>query len=117
MKKLIDLIVAILFILFGIVQWNDPDPWVWVLMYLCVATVPIMKIIEKRNQYYEYALLLVLTIGLVTYIPSIYQWLQDGMPSITTEMKADTPYVEWVREALGLLISVIAVAIYRFRKA
>jgi len=112
MNKVIDIIIALVFILFAIVQWNDPDPWIWILMYLCVAAIPIMKITGRRNKYYEYGLFVLLTIGLVTYIPSIYQWLQDGMPSITTEMKADTPYVEWVREALGLLISVIAVVLY-----
>ncbi len=116
MKKVIDLSVTIVFILFAIVQWNDPDPWIWIVMYLCIAAIPIMKISVKRNKYYEYGLLLLLTIGLATYLPSIYQWLQDGMPSITSEMKADTPYVEWVREALGLLISVVVVVLYQFRK-
>ena len=117
MKKLIDISIAMMFILFAAVQLNDPDPGTWILMYLCVAAIPLMKILVKRNTYFEYGLLFVLTITLFTYTPSIYQWLQDGMPSITTEMKADTPYVEWVREALGLLISVVTVAIYRFKSA
>jgi hypothetical protein len=116
MKKIVDISVAIVFILFALVQWNDPDPLIWILMYLCVAAIPIMKLLGKRIKYYEYGLFLLLMIGLATYLPSIYQWLQDGMPSITTEMKADTPYVEWVREALGLLISVVAVVLYQFKK-
>ena len=115
MKKLIDISVAIVFILFAVVHWNDPDPWIWIVMYLCVAAIPIMKLLRKRIKYFEYGLLVILAIGLASYLPSIYQWLQDGMPSITSEMKADTPYVEWVREALGLLISVVVTGVYARR--
>jgi len=33
--KILNAILAILFIVFAIVQLNDPDPWIWVAMDSC----------------------------------------------------------------------------------
>jgi len=55
-----------------------------------------------------------LGIWLVTYFPSFINWIQDDMPSITGSMKAETPYIEHVREFGGLFISFITTLVYYF---
>ncbi len=39
--RITHLIVAIIFIAFGMVQLNDPDPYLWVVVYLGVAVCAI----------------------------------------------------------------------------
>ncbi|MEL6122551.1 MAG: transmembrane 220 family protein, partial [Bacteroidota bacterium] len=60
-------------------------------------------------------MLIVLIVVLLSYIPSIREWFGDGMPSITSSMKAESPYIELVREFFGLLISAAAIAYYVVR--
>ncbi|MEL6134796.1 MAG: transmembrane 220 family protein, partial [Bacteroidota bacterium] len=48
-------------------------------------------------------------IGLGFYVPEVFEWVQAGMPSITGKMKAESQYIEWMREFLGLFLCVAAV--------
>jgi len=110
--KIIHLIVSILFVIFGLVQYNDPDFFIWIPIYLVVAFVAFA---EYRKMWFPVITLVVvimLGIWVVTYIPSFIDWIKDGTPSITSSMKAETPYVELVREFGGLLISFLTTLIY-----
>ncbi len=113
--KLLHSLVSILFVVFAVVQWNDPDPYLWVVLYLVIAVIPIMYLKGKLNR----MVLGVLTLGLFvlfgTYVPDLLSWLYEGMPSITTSMKAGTPYIEVVRESLGLLLCFFVSAFYLLR--
>lgn len=112
MKKAVDLFTIITFVLFAIVQWNDPDPGLWILCYLLVALIPLSHLLGFRCRKCELVFGIILGVVLASYVPSLFQWFQDGMPTITSEMKATTPYIEYVREALGLLISLLVVGLY-----
>jgi hypothetical protein len=98
-------IIAIIFILFAIVQYNDPDPYVWMAIYGAIAIVYLWKGAPKSLLY---AMVISLSIFLLTYIPSFIQWIKDGIPSITGTMKAENPEVENIREFLGLVLGVSA---------
>ena len=41
-------------------------------------------------------------------------WLEADMPSLTEEMQASNPYIEEVREFLGLFIAVLALTFLTF---
>ena len=113
--KIGHLICAIVFALFAIVQWNDPDSLLWIIMYALVAVVAFLA---WRNQYYFFINLiftLVLLVATVFYVPDVISWFQDGMPSITDSMKASSPYIELVREFFGLMISLVAMSFYLVR--
>ena len=105
--KITNGVLAVLFIIFALLQLNDPDPWLWVAIYgaigiLCGATA--------LGRYAPKIILggILLTIfGIGWYIPHLMDWLENGMNSITTSMKADTPYVELVRESLGLVLVLV----------
>jgi len=42
--------------------------------------------------------------GICWYLPDFITWLNTGMASITDSMKAASPYIELVREFLGLVL-------------
>ena len=109
--------LALLFTLFAAVQYNDPDPVQWMLLYGGVAVFFAMA---ARGRVYRPALWLWLSVALLwaaTYVPDFWNWLQMGAPSIVETMKAETPYVELTREFLGLLIAAAGCAWLLFRPA
>ncbi len=112
MRKVLDVIVIIIFIIFAFVQWNDPDPTIWIITYLLVAAVAGQSLIGHFYKWPSYIFFSVLIMATLTYIPDIINWFGDGMPSITNSMKAESPYIELVREFFGLLISVFVVGWY-----
>ena len=97
-------LISILFTLFGLVQINDVDPWFWVSYYLFIA---VLMGAAAFGQFRLYGFLVASAITLISLgrlLPEFQVWVQDGMPSIVESMKAETPYVEFVREFLGLFI-------------
>lgn len=102
------LIIGILFIVFASVQYNDPDPWLWIVAYGIVGIVILISIKKDIPKPILWGLLLVFTISTAWYVPKMMSWIDDGMPSIVGEMQASTPHIEWMREFLGLVLCVAA---------
>lgn len=102
--KILHFTLAILFLLFAAVQYNDPDPAVWMLLYGGVA---LHFALAALGRLYRPAVWLWLGVALVwaaTLAPDFLHWLRMGMPSIVQTMKAEVPWVELTREFLGLLV-------------
>lgn len=115
--KIASIFFALLFLAFAVVQYNDPDPLLWILIYSYVALIAALYLFKV----YPVRLLLVSIIGLLIfgcfYIPGIIEWLTVGRPGeLTQEMKATKPYIEESREFLGLLIAVGVLVLYYFRE-
>ena len=94
---------ALLFLLFALVQYNDPDGWLWALAYLNIAVVVVLPPWAYKKAY------VMLCLGLyglwtLSFMPDFWHWIQLGSPSITGTMKAENPEIELVREFLGLVI-------------
>jgi hypothetical protein len=107
--KFFNFFLAILFLVFAAVQFNDdPDDIVfWVLIYTLVAIVSAFAAFKKYNMW-----VIVLGIAAVVYelfreFPAFAQWISKGMPSIVDSMEASSPHIEYVREYLGLVICLI----------
>ena len=112
--KYIHLVLSILFIIFGVFQYNDPDFFIWIPIYLFVSFITFASFKGLRFPVITLVVLVMLGVWLLTYLPSFINWVRDGMPSITSSMKAETPYIENVREFGGLLVSFITTLIYYF---
>ena len=102
--KVVPAILTVLFALFAIVQFNDPDPWAWIAMYGFVAVVAGFAAFGRFQPYVILAGLAVVVIWMVTLVPDFIHWVQMGMPTITGSMKATEPHIELTREFLGLLL-------------
>jgi len=114
MKRFNQLFVFI-FILFAVVQYNDPDPYLWVPIYLFPAVLCFLAACEKfyKNAY---------TGGFIFFsLYAVYKLLdQNGVidwmrfhdaANIAATMKAEQPWIEESREFFGLAIILIVLFI------
>ncbi|MFK7932790.1 MAG: transmembrane 220 family protein [Saprospiraceae bacterium] len=106
--KVVHIVLAVLFLLFAVVQLNDSDPYLWFGIYVAVAIAFVLKVFQRFNKILVYALLSFCVVYFLYLSPDFINWLQMGMPSITSSMQAETPHVELVREFLGLAICISA---------
>ncbi len=102
--KYLNLFLGLLFLVFAAVQYNDPDPWSWMAIYLLVAWVCIFAAFGKYHRYVLWGILAINTVWMLLCLPDFMEWIKMGSPDIASEMKATTPYIENTREFLGLFI-------------
>lgn len=107
MKK--DYFFGCLFFLFGFVQFNDPDPILWIFLYWYSSFIVILKYFKKLHKSFLYFGLFIYGLYALVLIPKIYDWFGLGMPSLVGEMHASTPYIEFAREFFGLCICLLFV--------
>lgn len=113
--KIFNLVLTVIFILFAAVQYNDPDPVLWISLYLAIALICGFAAYGKYNRWAVLLVMAACVYELSTLLPSFSQWVRDGMPSIIQSMKASSPYVELVREFLGVAIS-FSVLIFQYAR-
>ena len=111
MRKVAFSVLGVLFLLFAYFQLNDPDSFKWIFYYLLIAGLCFMTGFKVGKLIYIYMMLAVSLIWMFTLFPDAVAWVRDGMPSIVESMKAETQYVELVREFLGLLISSVVLVV------
>lgn len=83
-------------------------------MYTVVSAVAFFAYRDKHYIWVNAALIAVMVVSLISYIPDLRDWMNDGLPSITDTMQASSPYIELVRESLGLILSLITMIFYLF---
>ena len=113
MKLAIDLTIAIIFAIFAYLQLNDPDPVKWFVGYIIVTTLSVLHI--AKFKYLKQAVWLAFGIYIswcVLFVPDVIDWIKLGMPAFVGEMKDSHPYIELMRELVGLILCLIAVGYY-----
>ncbi len=113
--KFFNLLFFVLFLLFAALQYNDPDPYLWVPIYLYAAGICWLAF---RNKYYTAALWtgIILFGGYAIYLifaeDGVLDWIQKhNEENIAASMQADKPWIEETREFFGLMIIVAVLAI------
>src|SRR6476469_3782571 len=110
-----NIIFIVLFILFAALQYNDPDPYIWMPIYLYAAFLCFLALKQK----YSPSLYI---IGLIVYFSyaaylffdksGVLNWAeQHNAENLVQTMKATKPWIEETREFGGLLIVMIALII------
>ena len=102
--KIINITFTIIFALFAIVQYNDPDPWLWIILYAFVALVSALAVAGIYYKSWIYVGILACLIGMSILLPDFIDWIRNGAESITQSMKAEKPHIELTREFLGLFL-------------
>jgi hypothetical protein len=116
--KIVNLVLAVMFLLFSFVQINDPDPVVWILIYGSMAVVCVMAAFK----YYPVIFMIIQMVAFLAYsvilIPGVSEWLAQPDRSMLFDdvAKMQHLYVEEAREFLGLMIC-IAVLILELIRA
>lgn len=104
--KILNIILAVIFFSFAIVQYNDPDPLVWMIIYGIVAVVCALAAFGKYYVWLILAGMAVCAIELMNTVPGFMDWINRGMPNIAETMKAEKSYIEYAREFFGLVLCV-----------
>ncbi|MDN3586493.1 transmembrane 220 family protein [Pedobacter aquatilis] len=113
--KVFNIVFSLIFILSAALQYNDPDPYIWVPIYLYGAWFCFQAF---RRKYYPKAYLA----GIIIYaIYALYLWFDNSgvmswysehnAENIVQSMKATKPWIEETREFGGLLLLIIALGI------
>lgn len=112
--RVVNFILAVLFLVFAFVQINDPDPLIWILIYGAMAVASVMAIFAYYPFRFLLALLVAYTVYSFTYFDGVVEWLrQDNKAGLFDEIaKMEHWYIEEAREFLGLLICIIVLVIY-----
>lgn len=95
-----------MFISFAAVQYNDPDPYIWGPYYLLIAFICFLAFKNRYIFWLAASALAVTLFWAATYVPDAIDWVRHGEPNIAGAMKAETPYIENMREFLGLVICI-----------
>ena len=101
--RIISYTLGILFVLFSLVQLNDPDPLFWILAYMIPAIASFVFTHRKLNQHVLLALAMMYLIGCIIWFPPSFQeWIYAEGEASSLGMKL--PMIEEARESMGLLI-------------
>lgn len=106
--KAFNWIWIVLFIIFAGLQYNDPDPYIWMPIYLYAAFLCYQSIKGKFNMTLYIIGFVVYTayaVGLVFDSDGVISWLGlHHAENIAQSMHAEKPWIEETRECFGLLI-------------
>ncbi len=106
--KAFNIAFVVIFIIFAALQYNDPDPYVWMPIYLYGAA---MCWLAFRDRFYPKAYIA----GIIVYAAyalykvfdtnGLIDWMtKHGAQNIAETMKAEKPWIEETREFFGLMI-------------
>lgn len=116
--RIFNLIFFVLFLSFAILQYNDPDPYIWIPIYGYGATLCWLAF---RDKYFPYAYLLGIIVysayaGFKFFEPEgVWDWItKHRAPNIADTMKAAKPWIEETREFFGLLILMVVMLVNYF---
>ena len=114
--RILNIALAVIFTLFAIVQFNDPDPYFWVVIYLAVAVISGFAIWQKYSRLALIFLMIICLGGSIYYFPGLVELFSDHqIGDLTKTMKAEKPFIEESRESLGLLLSFLVLSFQYFQ--
>lgn len=105
-------IIAAIYILCAAVQYNDPDFYIWIPLYLIPAAIAIAYDKGWKNKRVLLGICIFYLLSMSLYTPDIISWIKDGTPTITGAMQAESPFIEFVREFFGLGLCLVGTAWY-----
>lgn len=106
--KIINFIFILLFLIAAALQYNDPDPYIWIPIYLYGAMLCYLAIYRKFKLIYYIAGFIVYGIY-ATYLllkkDGVISWIKyHNAENIGQRMHVTVPWIETTREFFGLLI-------------
>ena len=112
--RIFSYILGFIFLLFSLVQLNDPDALIWVIAYLIPASVAFLFTHRKFSKILIFGLTIgYLIIAIALFPPSFQEWIHAEEKAKSLGM--NLPGIEEARESAGLLICSLALAFFGFK--
>ncbi len=106
--KWVNVFLSLMFLFFAILQYNDPDPFLWIPLYLLPAFLCWQA---SRGKHPRYLYVIVMSICVIygAYLlfdkNGVLSWANEhAAESLVHTMKAEKPWIEESREFGGLVI-------------
>jgi glucan phosphoethanolaminetransferase (alkaline phosphatase superfamily) len=113
--KVFNYVMGGLFIISAALQFNDPDPYLWITIYGVAALLAYMNIVNKHDRLSHLGMLLACLIYGFTLVfkkDGVISWFNDHQAeSLVQSMKATKPWIENAREFGGLMIIAVFLVI------
>lgn len=118
--KILNYIFVFVFVVFAALQYNDPDPYLWIPIYLYPAALCFFeathKNIKKSFYHFGFAIFGAYAVYKLFDANGVIDWIKyHDATSIAATMKAEKPWVEESREFFGLLI-ILTVLLVNYKK-
>lgn len=97
--RIISLVFTLLFTFSAIVQYNDPDPYLWIILYGTAAVACLLFFVDR------FPPVLGLILGLIYLAGAIWVW-PEKFEGVSLD-SGDIENIERGREALGLLMAAL----------
>ena len=103
---------SVILIAFSIVQFNDPDPLIWVLVYGLSSILILLSAFINIPKVIFYLFVTFIFFWCCSLTPSLINWIiiEKGS-NLMQVMQTSKPYIEETRECLGLFITFIMLLI------
>lgn len=109
--KAVNIFFIVLFVVSAALQYNDPDPYVWMPLYLYGAFLGYQALQQKYQPAFYY-------IGLLVYCSyafflffdkaGVKNWMDEHhSENLVQTMKATKPWIEETREFFGLVLLIM----------
>ncbi|HMB64801.1 MAG TPA: transmembrane 220 family protein [Eudoraea sp.] len=105
--KILALVFALLFLLAALVQYNDPDAFLWYVIYGIAALVSLFFFFGRMYYVIPAILCILYLIGTFWAWPETFEGVEIG--------GGDIDNIERGREALGLLITSVVMLMFALR--
>jgi hypothetical protein len=113
--KAFNIFFIIVFIFSAALQYNDPDPYIWVPIYLYGAYLCYQAVFRKLNStlyIIGFAVYVIYAVYLFFDKQGVLSWAEKhNAENIVQSMKATKPWIEETREFGGLLLLIIVLLI------
>ena len=104
LRKTIGIILCLLFISFAIMQYNDPDPALWIAIYVVAGIICVLAAFGKLPLIVMAVACAACIVGAFIIWPEKYEGLEVG--------GGDIKNIEEARESLGLLLIGLVMFLY-----
>lgn len=100
--KVLNILFIVLFVLSAALQYNDPDPYIWMPIYLYGALLCFLAV-KRRYNPVLYITGLLIYAGYAIYLffeqNGVWSWaIEHDAENIVQSMKATKPWIEETRE-------------------
>lgn len=117
--RIVNFLLAAMFLVFAFVQVNDPDPIMWILIYGCMAVLCVLAIFNFYPRKVLIGVLILFVAYSTVFFSGVMVWLKSENKSALFDdvAKMENLYIEESREFLGLFICIIVLTVFIIRSA
>jgi hypothetical protein len=115
--KILNFILAVMFLIFAFLQVNDPDPLIWIMIYGVMSVLAVLAMFNVHNKNITLILLVSFVAYSLVYVKGLREWFSlDNKAELFDDVaKMQHLYIEETREFMGLWICIIVLIFYFVR--